>query len=106
MDNLRSVALHEYAHLHVAQHFGVWGWINIRRGEANAFAGEFTAEPIDDAHARRIIGLAGSCAELLDRDPGTRFGLDDLRLSRSDALMAGAFDATHIAECVAILRAA
>lgn len=106
--DLRAVALHEYAHLHVAQHFGIWGWVCIRpssRPGTGPFAGQFTAETIDDAHAQRIIGLAGACAERLDCDPGMTPAVGSLRLSPTDAAMAGEFDMTDVEECLAILRA-
>lgn len=114
---LRSVAMHEYAHLHVARHFAVWGWVHIRaRPEADGlerpfFSGQFTAEALDDPHARQVIGLAGVCAEALDHDSG----ITPLRMSRliaegraalspADRAMAAAFETAHVAESLAILR--
>lgn len=105
---LRCVAIHEYAHLHAARHFDLWGWVSIRAGHDQRFAGQFTAEPSDDAHAKRIVGLAGACAEQLDHEYGSTPGrvAEAIRLSPADAAMAGAFDVTHVEECLAILRAA
>lgn len=103
---LRCVALHEYAHLHVALHFGIWGWVSLRATAGNAFAGQFTAEPSDDADAKRIVGLAGACAEQLDCDPAITPArvMEAIRLSPADAAIAGTFDAVHVAACLAILR--
>jgi hypothetical protein len=109
---LRVVAIHEYAHLHVAKHFGIWGWVHIRpnpRANGLRYAGQFTAEPSEDAYPKQIIGLAGVCAEEMDRDAQITpaLMLERLRghcLSPTDREMAGDFDVAHVEQCVAILR--
>jgi hypothetical protein len=109
MRDLRAVAVHEYAHLHVARHFGIWGWVSLRQSpDTGRFTGHFNAEASDDAHAKRITGLAGACAEALAQDAlatGASL-LPGLELSHADAAITGAFDAAHVDECLAILRAA
>lgn len=70
--DLHRACLHEFAHLHVARHFGVWGRVVIERNPDGGiyethWAGRF--EIYNAAPSRRaevVIGLAGACAEWLD----------------------------------------
>jgi hypothetical protein len=89
--------MHEYAHLHVARHFGVHGHVTI---EANPDGGLYESHYVGQlhvftlvptAHGRAMVGLAGFVAEWLCENPVitaedlfAELDLDPESLSESD----------------------
>lgn len=115
--DLRRTLIHEYAHLYVAERHHVFGWVEIAcnpgGGDAERhFLGRFRHAPIINARARRLIGLAGTIAELIDDDATvTSADVDDYirsdvaPLSASDAKLAGMYTARDVQASVQAVRA-
>lgn len=120
--SLHRVAVHEYAHYHVARTFGIAGHVEIvpRAGVAQAdareaFSGCFVAVmPLIACYAAQVIALAGVGADV--RLAGTalpsaaalcaQIACGERTLSATDARQAGAFGETHVAEALARVAAA
>jgi len=122
--HLRKVCLHEHGHAAVARHFGVSGWVEIteyKEGELRHwttpfFNGHFWHDRIKSRPVRRIVGLAGIAAELLDSEPNITAEGIELRLnsgavilSESDEEMIGnvTSQTRYIAlgQCMGLVRA-
>lgn len=117
--SLRRVAIHEYAHCHVARAFGIAGRVQIaaRTGHASDstrehFSGAFVPVlPMIACHAAQVIALAGICADarLAQATAPTAasvcagLALGESTLSEGDAIHAGAYGETHIAEALLLV---
>jgi hypothetical protein len=100
--DLRHTCYHEFAHFHVARHFGVFGFVEI---EHNADGGIyekfwsgkcFMLRPPPTPHAAQMIGIAGAVAEWLLEWPlitheqlWQEFYLDPDILGETDAALVG-----------------
>jgi hypothetical protein len=117
--SLYRVAIHEYAHFHVAREFGIAGRVHVApRDEGDAlcvelFAGHFVPNyPLIACHATQMIALAGKCADRL-REAGESASARQIyvdlctgeaTLSGGDKALAGEFYEHHVSEALAIVR--
>lgn len=117
--DLRLVLHHENAHLHVARAAGLWGRVEIHHNpnggaEEKHWTGQFQLFGQLEARqwrARRMIGLAGSVAELLLNDPQTDeytladyLEADPAALSDTDRSLAGDFTVQDVRRTLSIVR--
>lgn len=120
---LRKVCLHEYAHAAVAKHFdpkieGCWVVIEklkpgaARQNVTRFYNGQFVHDPIKSQRERRLVGLAGIVAELLDDEPDIdpreildRIDAEHVVLSDGDWEMIGkSLTWRHIWRCMDLVR--
>jgi hypothetical protein len=118
--DLRAACIHESAHMIVARHLGVGGFIHIGRNQGGGATGEqFVGgrlmhyggqfHPIDgqpDEQQSRLIGLAGSVAQFYDRDRDVPKEdiVGRLELSVTDEDMAAGFDEGDIERCLLLVQ--
>ena len=115
--DLRLACIHEHAHAAVAGHFGIVGRVTIFENPDGSldgekfFGGNFQLYAGGDAHQHRMIGLAGTVAENVDRDPGIEaweiqeyLDLHVIELSATDAELAGDYAEGDVEECLALVR--
>ena len=117
--SLYRVAIHEYAHFHVAREFGIAGRVYLApRDEGDAiyvelFAGRFVPNcSLIDCHATQIIALAGKCGdrilEFKDLASARQIYADlysgEMKLSDGDEALAGEYYEHHVSEALAIVR--
>lgn len=115
--DLRATCVHEYGHAAVAKHFRVPGVVSIVEnpdgGENESFVvGQFMrlCDPASERHAR-LIALAGTVAEELDRERGVAASeifealtQRVVELSDADAEHAGPYTKADVEDCAALVR--
>jgi len=114
--DLLLACIHEYAHMIVARHLGIHGFVKIARNGSGGelerhFGGTFTRFADGNTHQKRMIGLAGTVAEHVYCDPAIEaFQIADFlecgadELSISDADISGDYTAADIEECLVLVK--
>jgi hypothetical protein len=113
LEDLRRTCVHEYGHMHVARHHGVYAHVRI---EPNPDGGDDQYHYGGDCHiltefpsqqARIDIALAGGIAELIasdEYDPDLIISETAGMLSPIDRIHAGAFDWDDVERCHTLLQ--
>ena len=114
--DLRRVCIHECAHEVVARHFGAACAVAITPNPNGSIEEQFYTGQLEifaklPKPQTRLICLAGSIAEQVDRDPSVK--ADDLadwlengtlELSPTDAVGAGAYKLRDVRRCISLVK--
>lgn len=115
--DLRATCIHEHGHAAVAKHFRVPGVVSILENPAGGddeslVLGQFTrfCDPASEHHAR-LIALAGTISEEIDREHGVAapeifeaLTQRVIELSDADAEHAGTYTKADVEDCAALVR--
>ena len=115
--DLMHACIHEYAHQHVARHFGILGFVNIENNDDGGlyeshWVGQFCMfTPPPHPHAAAMMGLAGNVAEhvlehrfITPEDLFQEFDLDPDSLSETDAKYVGEVTPSKVASALWLVR--